>query len=148
MNLCNNIEAFNIDCNGEPIIKSLKPNQVFVFGSNLLGIHGAGAAKVALDFGAKHRIGQGISGQTYAIPTKHNPKERLPLSVIAVYISEFIRYAKRHTTFEFLVTPIGCGLAGYNPQNIAPLFTAAQYESNIILPLIFKSVLNENLQNR
>lgn len=113
------------------MITELKENQVFVFGSNEAGIHGAGAANTALDnFGAIRGRGFGKFGQSFAIPTKDHNIQTLPLSAIQDYVDMFLGYAKLHPELEFLLTRIGCGLAGYSDKEIAPLF------KNDILPNI------------
>ena len=120
-------------------IKELLPNQIFVFGSNLTGVHGAGAAKQAMmKFGAVYGRGQGLQGQSYAIPTKDFRIETLPLSEIAKYVQKFIEFAINHPDLEFLVTPIGTGLAGYSVEQIKPLFESANGITNIKLPHEFK----------
>jgi hypothetical protein len=119
------------------IITSLKPNEVFVFGSNLAGIHGAGAALFAKEhFGAQQGVGLGPTGQSYAIPTKDERLQTLPLAEIQKYVWYFQNYASIHQTVRFLVTPIGCGLAGYTPAQIAPLFK--MWQPNVILPEEFR----------
>ena len=111
-------------------IKSLKPNEVFVFGSNLAGMHGGGAARIAhLYFGAVMGNGDGIQGQSYAIPTMHGG-----VDTIRPYVDKFIAYAKQHPDKHFLVTRIGCGIAGFSPDEIAPLFADAAEVENISLP--------------
>jgi len=96
---------------------------VFVFGSNLAGRHGRGAALYARDiYGAKNGVGRGRTGQAYAIPTKDAELNVLPLVHIAREIAEFIEYAKAHPDEHFFVTKVGTGLAGYSNQDIAPLF--------------------------
>lgn len=120
-------------------IAKLNPNEIFVFGSNEGGFHGAGAAKLAMDkFGAIWGTGDGPQGQCYGISTK-NPKIRtLPLAKIAIKISRFLRYAKLAPNSKFLVTQIGCGLAGYNPSDIGPLFfNDGDIPFNVILPKEF-----------
>ena len=117
-------------------INQLEPHQVFVFGSNLAGRHGKGAAKAAVRFGAKYGVGEGPSGQTYAIPTKDERIRTLSLNRIWSAVCRFLRYAKEHPDQQFLVTPIGCGLAGYKPTDIAPMFADAP--SNVILPKPFQ----------
>lgn len=104
------------------VITDLKPGEVFVFGSNLAGIHAGGAAFLANDFGAKWGKGIGSYGHSYAIPTLDANYERLPLSEIARYVHGFIRFAKGYSDKVFLVTRIGCGIAGFTPTEIAPLF--------------------------
>ena len=119
-------------------ITSLKPDEVFVFGSNEAGIHGAGAAKLALKWGAK--MGRdGLCGQTYGISTKDRNIKTLPLSRITDYVHEFLWEAETRPHLTFLVTEIGCGLAGYEPKDIAPLFRGAA--ANILLPRRFIEVL-------
>lgn len=116
-------------------IKNLKTNEVFVFGSNLSGRHGKGAAKTALGWGAKWGQGSGIQGNTYGIPTKDASIRRtLSLIEIKPFVDDFIEWAKCHTEKTFLVTEIGCGLAGYKPKDIAPLFKGCINISNIYLP--------------
>lgn len=104
-------------------ITQLKPNQIFVFGSNLAGKHGAGAAKLAMNkFGAKYGIGIGLTGQCYAIPTKDHQIESLPLELIEQYVFFFKQFASINHNTEFLVSRVGCGLAGYTDEQIAPMF--------------------------
>ncbi len=119
------------------MIMSLKPNEIFVFGSNLQGFHGGGAARIAFEkFGAIWGKGVGIQGQCYAIPTMHGG-----VQTIKPYVDDFIDYAKTHAEFKFLVTRIGCGIAGFHDKDIAPLFANALSISNIILPQSFVEVL-------
>jgi hypothetical protein len=116
-------------------IKHLAPNQVFVYGANTAGIHGAGAAKLALRWGAK--MGQyGLVGQTYGIPTKDHNIRTLPLDKIQLHVNDFLATAFSHPEYEFLVTKIGCGLALYQPKDIAPLFKTIKTGvfDNVILP--------------
>lgn len=111
---------------------------IFVYGANELGIHGSGAAKDALCYGAK--IGKiGFCGRTYGIPTKASPKEKLPLNRIDYYIGEFVHFAASRKDLIFLVTPIGTGLAGYTAEDIAPLFAKYKYDqiNNLFLPYTF-----------
>jgi len=122
-------------------ITKLAPNQVFVFGSNLAGKHGRGAAKQALKWGARYGKGEGLCGQTYGIPTKDRNLNVLSLEQIAKHINRFIKFAKQHPNLEFLVTEIGCGLAGYKPKDIAPLFRKALKVHNIKLPDRFIEIL-------
>ncbi len=118
-------------------IKDLKENEIFVFGSNLGGFHGGGAARVALEqFGAVWGQGVGLQGQSYAIPTMHGG-----VDVIKPYVDEFIAFARDHRELKFLVTPIGCGIAGFAIEEIAPLFAAAIDDENIILPESFVKVI-------
>ncbi len=121
-------------------IFELKPNEVFVFGSNLSGSHGGGAARVAYEkFGAVWGEGVGHFGQTYAIPTMQGGVE-----TIKPYVDQFIAYAMQHFELTFLVTRIGCGIAGFKDEDIAPLFKAAMKVDNILLPGSFVKVI-ENL---
>lgn len=107
--------------------------KVFVFGSNLAGRHGKGAALCAKrDHGAIYGQGVGRQGNSYAIPTKDSTIKTLPLDRIAVYVRSFIIYARSRSNETFEVTRIGCGLAGYCDKDIAPLFREAP--SNCILP--------------
>ena len=118
-------------------IDDLQENQVFVFGSNLAGMHGGGAARVArLRFGAVMGNGVGMQGRSYAIPTMQGGTE-----TIRPYVNDFIAYAKEHPELTFLVTPIGCGIAGFEPEDIAPLFKEASNVENIWLPKSFWKVL-------
>lgn len=118
------------------VIYSLAPNEIFVFGSNALGMHHAGAARVAYnEFGAEWGNGEGLQGQSYSIPTmegEHNTKHA---------IMRFTQYAKEHPELKFLVTPVGCGIAGYTPEEIAPMFKDAAYLENVYLPISFWKVL-------
>ena len=111
-------------------ITRLNPNEIFVFGSNLQGMHGGGAARVAVNwFGAVMGQGVGLQGQSYAIPTMQGgPNTILP------YVEDFIRFATEHPEMTFLVTRIGCGIAGFTPSEIAPLFAGAINVENIHLP--------------
>lgn len=99
---------------------------IFVFGSNLAGRHGAGAAKYALQHeGAVYRKGVGHYGNSYALPTKDSNIQTLDLEDIAAFVDLFIQYAEFNPELEFKVTRIGCGLAGYKDSEIAPLFNKA-----------------------
>lgn len=96
---------------------------IFVFGSNLAGRHGKGSAREALDrYGAEYGVGQGRTGNAYAIPTKDEKLRSLSLQTIEEYVQRFITYAKNHPELMFEIVPIGCGLAGYRPEEIAPMF--------------------------
>lgn len=119
-------------------ITHLNDKEIFVFGSNLGGRHGKGAAKTALTWGARYGQGNGLWGKTYAIPTKsYDVRKTLSIEKIKVYVDEFIEQAKYHIGNIFLVTEIGCGLAGYKPKEIAPLFKNAIEIENIYLPKNF-----------
>lgn len=114
-------------------IYELKPNEIFVFGSNLAGSHGGGAARLAYNrFGAIWGQGVGLQGQSYGIPTMHGGVE-----AIKPYVDEFIEFAKQHPEYQFLVTKIGCGIAGFTIEEMAPLFQQAIEVENIILPESF-----------
>ncbi|MBP3823184.1 MAG: hypothetical protein J6I36_07180 [Bacteroidaceae bacterium] len=118
-------------------ITELKPNEIFVFGSNLAGAHGGGAARLAYNrFGAIWGQGVGLQGQSYGIPTMHGGVE-----AIKPYVDEFIAFAKEHQELKFLVTKIGCGIAGFTIEEIAPLFREAIDVENVILPEDFVEVL-------
>ena len=120
------------------LINSLAPNQIFVFGSNLSGFHLGGAAKTALQWGAKWGEPVGLHGQTYAIPTVgHEAKGTLSAEEIKPYVDQFIKDAKKHSDKEFLVTEIGCGIAGLQPKEVGPLFRDALPMTNISLPQRF-----------
>ena len=99
--------------------------RIFVFGSNLIGLHGAGAAKAACAYGAVIGYGVGRVNGTYAIPTKDAKVETMPLDQIKPYIDTFIDYTKSNPTISFFVTRVGCGLAGYKDADIAPMFKGA-----------------------
>ena len=114
-------------------ITELRPDEVFVFGSNLAGRHGGGAAYVAWrKFGAVMGQGVGLQGQSYAIPTMQGGVE-----TIKPYVDEFIVFAQAHPEFFFYVTRIGCGIAGFRDAEIAPLFTDARTLENVCLPESF-----------
>ena len=118
-------------------ITSLAENEISVFGSNLAGFHGGGAARVAHQrFGAVWGQGVGLQGQSYAIPTMQGGVE-----TIRPYVDEFIVFARQHPELTFLVTRIGCGIAGFTDEDIAPLFKEALGTDNIILPATFLDVL-------
>ena len=122
-------------------INKLKDNEIFVFGSNLQGMHAGGAARVAAQkFGAVMGQGVGLQGQSYAIPTMQGG-----VDTIIPYVDEFIRFADSHPELTFLVTRIGCGIAGFTDDEIAPLFVRAVGISNIHLPLSFwKELVQED----
>ena len=120
------------------IIKTISENEVFVFGSNLSGRHGKGAAKTALGWGAKYGQASGIQGKTYGIPTKDASIRRtLSIEEIKPFVDDFIEWAKYHSGNIFYVTEIGCGLAGLKPKEVAPLFKEAINVDNIHLPARF-----------
>ena len=118
-------------------ISELKANEIFVFGSNLAGSHGGGAARLAYNrFGAIWGQGVGMQGKCYAIPTMQGGVE-----TIKPYVDEFIAFARQHPELKFLVTRIGCGIAGFSSDEIAPLFQKAIDLENVILPQDFVEVL-------
>lgn len=114
--------------------------EIFVFGSNLAGRHSKGAALFARQHhGAIYGVGEGLQGRSYAIPTKDKRIQTLPLYAIDNYVATFLMFAIKHSDLIFRLTPIGCGLAGYKPEQIAPMFRDAP--SNVILPKEFADVL-------
>ena len=122
------------------LIEHLEENEIFVFGSNLQGCHGGGAAAAAhMWFGAVWGCGVGIQGQSYAIPTMQGGVE-----TIKPYVDEFIEYAGQHPELTFLVTRIGCGIAGFRDEEIAPLFKGCDDMENVILPRRFHEVLEKH----
>lgn len=108
---------------------------IFVFGSNLLGIHGKGAALHAVQkHGAILGQGIGLQGNSYAIPTKASPRRSLELVSINKFVADFLQYAHCSPDNTYLVTKIGCGLAGWEPCQIAPMFRLVKFLSNVKLP--------------
>lgn len=123
-------------------ITELGPNDIFVFGSNLAGAHDGGAARLASQkFGAIWGQGVGLQGNSYAIPTMQGGIE-----TIKTYVDEFIEFAKSHPELTFYVTKIGCGIAGFKEEEIAPLFKTAINISNIRLPEDFMDILSPTQQ--
>ena len=121
-------------------ISELRSNEIFVFGSNLAGSHGGGAARLAYNrFGAIWGQGVGLQGQSYAIPTMQGGVE-----TIKPYVDEFIEFAFSHREYKFLVTRIGCGIAGFTPYEIAPLFLKVIDLPNVILPKDFVEVMHHH----
>jgi hypothetical protein len=135
-------QAVELDENGRAkytpeFITELAEDEVFVFGSNLAGMHGGGAAATAHRcFGAIWGKGVGLYGKSYAIPTMHGG-----VNTVKPYVDEFIEYAKHHPELRFLVTKIGCGIAGFREEQIAPLFAEAIDVKNIILPRDFVEII-------
>lgn len=122
-------------------ITTLKDNVIFVFGSNLSGRHGGGAARVALNlFGAVWGQGVGLQGRSYGIPTMHGGP-----AAIKPYVDDFIRFAAVHNDLVFLVTRVGCGIAGFKDEEIAPLFSAAYNMKNVVLPKSFVDVIEKSM---
>ena len=120
-------------------ITTLADDEIFVFGSNLEGLHGGGAALLAYErFGAVWGQGTGLQGKSYGIPTMHGG-----VDVIAPYVDEFIAFAREHKGLKFLVTEIGCGIAGFTVEEMAPLFRKALDEVNIYLPQRFIDILEK-----
>ena len=114
-------------------ITALRADEVFVFGSNLAGMHGGGAARAAFEkFGAVWGCGVGLQGQSYAIPTMQGGVE-----TIKPYVDDFIDFSHARPDLFFYVTRIGCGIAGFADAEIAPLFAAARAVPNICLPESF-----------
>ena len=100
--------------------------QILVFGSNEAGVHGAGAAYTAAKkYGAEMGVGRGMTGNSYALPTKDHNIQTLPFRDVAANIHAFLNFAKANRDYDFKVTRIGCGLAGYQDKEIAPLFIRA-----------------------
>lgn len=113
---------------------------VFVFGSNLAGRHGKGAALHARrHYGAQYGVGFGPTGNAFAIPTKDRNLKTLPLRDIEAYVACFLVWAREYPEMQFEVTPIGTGLAGYTHEQIAPMFLGAP--SNCLLPAAWKDIL-------
>ena len=118
-------------------ISALDEGDVFVFGSNAQGKHMGGAARVAMEkFGAVWGVGEGLRGSSYALPTMEG------LDSMAAAVGRFIAFAREHSDLRFLVTAVGCGIAGYRPEQIAPLFAEAQSLPNVCLPFSFWEVLS------
>lgn len=117
-------------------IATLGENEIFVFGSNIQGSHGGGAAWYAYkQFGAEWGVGEGLTGRTYALPTMEGPAS------IKKAVDNFIACAKKHPELTFLVTAVGCGIAGYRPNEVAPLFREATTLENVYLPEVFWKAL-------
>lgn len=135
-------QAIELDENGRAkytpeFITELEEDEVFVFGSNLAGMHGGGAAAIAhRSFGAVWGKGVGLYGQSYAIPTMQGG-----VKTVKPYVDEFIEFAKSRPELRFLVTKIGCGIAGFSEEQIAPLFAEAVEGKNIILPRDFVDII-------
>ncbi len=117
--------------------------EIFVFGSNLLGVHKKGAALTALQkHGAILGQGIGLQGNSYAIPTKETPRRSLDLISINKFVADFLSYASYTPEYTYLVTPIGCGLAGWRPEHIAPMFHRVFDLKNVKLPKEFVPFLS------
>ncbi len=120
-------------------ITELQEDEIFVFGSNLAGHHAGGAARIAHEkFGAEWGVGVGITGHCYAIPTMQGGVE-----TIKPYVDDFIELAREWDQNTFLVTRIGCGIAGFSDEDIAPLFAEALKLYNVRLPESFVKIINK-----
>ena len=128
-----------------PNIVGLKDNEIFVFGSNEAGKHGKGAAKQALKWGAIYYNPSGLQGCTYALPTKNKYMKTLSILKIKECVNELLETVKLNPYLHFLITEIGCGLAGYKPSEIAPLFVDFIGIKNISMPEKFIDVLKSEL---
>lgn len=118
------------------LINVLEPNDVFVFGSNKQGMHMGGAARVAYEkFGAEWGNGEGLQGQSYALPTMEG------IESTKEAVEHFAVCAKERPELRFFVTPVGCGIAGYTPEEIAPMFLGAAKLENVYLPVCFWKVI-------
>ena len=103
-----------------------KPDQIFVFGSNIPGLHGKGAAKFAVQhYGAVYGQGEGLQGRSYALPTKRRWNQALTLAEVKRSVTRFVKFAQDHPELQFFVTRVGCGLAGFTDEYIAPMFVDA-----------------------
>lgn len=119
------------------MITRLAPNEVFVFGSNLQGLHYGGAARFAVqNFGAIMGQGVGLQGNSYAIPTMSG------IEIMDEHIKQFCEFAKANSDKRFLVTPIGCGIAGYSESEVAPLFECCRDLENVTLPASFWDIID------
>ncbi|MBP5516932.1 MAG: hypothetical protein J6X86_08295 [Bacteroidales bacterium] len=117
-------------------ISTLGNNEIFVFGSNIQGMHGGGAARFAYNnFGAEWGVGEGLTGRTYALPTMEGYES------MKQAVGRFTECARQHPELTFLVTAIGCGIAGYTPREVAPLFKEALKLENVFLPQIFVDII-------
>ena len=117
------------------MITKLEPNQIFVFGSNKMGRHGAGAALQAhTQFGAEYYVGEGLTGQCYALPTLDAKLRKLSYSDLVLRIDNFIYTAEQHPELTFLLTKVGCGLAGYDEDYIKNIFRKMTIPANVVMP--------------
>ena len=122
--------------------KSSSATRIFVFGSNLAGLHGAGSARAAVEkHGAKIGLGVGLCGNSYAIPTKDCYLEVLSLEVIQLHVEQFLDFALMRPDLQFDVVAIGCGLAGFTPEEIAPMFYPCP--ANVHVPKEFEKILED-----
>lgn len=118
-------------------IESLRPNEIFVFGSNIRGQHLGGAALIANKyFWAQWGVGEGLTGQCYALPTMERG-----VDYVKTKVDNFLQCAREHPELTFLVTRIGCGIAGFKDEEIAPLFREALPMQNVHLPQSFVKII-------
>ena len=118
------------------LITALKPGEIFVFGSNAQGMHAGGAARFALEhFGAEWGVGEGLQGRSYAIPTMEG------LDSLKLAVDRFVAFAGQHPEYKFLVTPIGCVIAGYRESQIGQMFAQSVQLPNVFLPGGFWEVI-------
>ncbi|MEB3766364.1 hypothetical protein [Acinetobacter sp. MD2] len=133
----------NYQYHDESIIKNLNDDTIFVFGSDLAGKHSEGAARIAQQFfGALHGVGRGWSGQSFAIPTLNEHLQPMLLAQIQHYIEDFKIYTKQHPNTHYFITALGCGQAGYQTSDIAPLFRGIS--SNVTFPESFQPYIETN----
>ncbi len=117
-------------------IRYLKTNEVFVFGSNVDGRHGKGAALTAKNlFGARQGYGEGLQGMSYALPTVGRNLSFMNLHTVRKHVDNFLKIARTYPSLKFLVTEVGCGLAGHDVKDIAPMFK--DHPDNVVLPKRF-----------
>lgn len=110
-------------------------DRVFVFGSNLLGIHGAGAAAYArLQLGAEAGVGEGLTGRSYALPTCYRPGEPVTLQELAVYMYNFFNFADDHPELTFFLSKVGCGIAGFDEHDVAYIVHELLPPANVHIP--------------
>ena len=143
--ICSNNQNTNIMDNKQIVngkrvasdrIAELADGEVFVFGSNVQGMHGGGAAWYAHEkFGAEWGVGEGLTGRCYALPTMEGDAS------LHKAVDNFIACARQHSELTFLVTAVGCGIAGYTPAEVAPLFKDASKLENVFLPEVFWDVI-------
>lgn len=124
-------------------VKELKPNEIFIFGANEAGEHLGGAAKTALQWGAEWGVGEGLAGQTYALPTVNaTVSHALSLKEIQKYVDNLYICIKDHPELFFILTEVGCNIAGFVPEQIAPLFRNFMNFTNMSMPPSFIKILN------
>lgn len=126
-------------------IDKLEDDEVFVFGSNTEGMHAGGAARMAMEWGAIYGKAFGLQGKTFAIPTvDYRRSVKMGVDEIKKYVDEFLDFTIKNKDKKFLVTEIGCGIAGFKVSEIAPLFRKALEYNNVYLPERFINYLKEN----